>query len=377
MSRKPRPQSTKPTHRPVTLGRGAPGAGRRAAGAAVAAGARAVRRRLGAPRRRARARRDARGVDPPPPRGEGRPRARSRTSSRSRPTATRAGTRSSGRSRPPTSASCRSASTRRCRPTRAGTRSTTFPPTAFDHGAIIHSARDRLRGKLSYSNIGFALAPATFTLNELRDVYAAALGYDVSATNLKRVLSAAARSCRPAAAATRAAPAGGPPRSSPSPAGARDHRPVRRPAPAGHARALGRLTAVELRTRLAVRVVERLGRHLALDPLAEDLDGDARADVRVGGGQVRVGDRALDRVAVAAARDPADEPVADAHGLGAERHRARIVERRGSGGRCSGSGRADAARPGRGTSPLSSLTAKPRPAANGESSGVMSAPQTR
>ena len=59
---------------------------------------------------------------------------------------------------------------------------------AFDHGAIIHSARDRLRGKLSYSNIGFALAPATFTLNELRDVYAAALGYDVSATNLKRVL---------------------------------------------------------------------------------------------------------------------------------------------------------------------------------------------
>ena len=63
-----------------------------------------------------------------------------------------------------------------------------LPPTAFDHGAIVHSARDRLRGKLSYSNIGFALAPATFTLNELRDVYAAALGYDVSATNLKRVL---------------------------------------------------------------------------------------------------------------------------------------------------------------------------------------------
>jgi len=63
-----------------------------------------------------------------------------------------------------------------------------LPPTAFDHGAIIQSARERLRGKLSYSNIGFALAPTTFTLNELRDVYAAALGYDVSATNLKRVL---------------------------------------------------------------------------------------------------------------------------------------------------------------------------------------------
>lgn len=63
-----------------------------------------------------------------------------------------------------------------------------LPETAFDHGAIIHSARERLRGKLSYSNIGFALAPETFTLNELRDVYTAALGYDVSATNLKRVL---------------------------------------------------------------------------------------------------------------------------------------------------------------------------------------------
>ena len=63
-----------------------------------------------------------------------------------------------------------------------------LPATAFDHGAIIESARERLRGKLSYTNIGFALAPPTFTLNELRDVYAAALGYDVSATNLKRVL---------------------------------------------------------------------------------------------------------------------------------------------------------------------------------------------
>jgi ADP-ribose pyrophosphatase YjhB (NUDIX family) len=63
-----------------------------------------------------------------------------------------------------------------------------LPPTAFDHGAIVLSGRERLRGKLSYSNIGFALAPDTFTLAELRDIYAAALGHDVSATNLKRVL---------------------------------------------------------------------------------------------------------------------------------------------------------------------------------------------
>jgi ADP-ribose pyrophosphatase YjhB (NUDIX family) len=63
-----------------------------------------------------------------------------------------------------------------------------LPPTAFDHGAIVLAGRERLRGKLSYSNVGFALAPETFTLAELRDIYAAALGYDVSPTNLKRVL---------------------------------------------------------------------------------------------------------------------------------------------------------------------------------------------
>lgn len=63
-----------------------------------------------------------------------------------------------------------------------------LPATAFDHGHLVLTGRDRLRGKLSYSNIGFGLAPETFTLAELRDVYEAALGYEVSATNLKRVL---------------------------------------------------------------------------------------------------------------------------------------------------------------------------------------------
>jgi 8-oxo-dGTP diphosphatase len=63
-----------------------------------------------------------------------------------------------------------------------------LPPTAFDHGQIVLAGRDRLRGKLSYSNAGFALAPPAFTLAELRAVYVAALGHDVSATNLRRVL---------------------------------------------------------------------------------------------------------------------------------------------------------------------------------------------
>jgi ADP-ribose pyrophosphatase YjhB (NUDIX family) len=63
-----------------------------------------------------------------------------------------------------------------------------LPPTAFDHGAIVRAGRDRLRAKLSYTNLGFALAPPTFTISELRDLYAAALGHEVSATNLQRVL---------------------------------------------------------------------------------------------------------------------------------------------------------------------------------------------
>jgi ADP-ribose pyrophosphatase YjhB (NUDIX family) len=63
-----------------------------------------------------------------------------------------------------------------------------LPPTAFDHGATVRAGRDRLRAKLSYTNLGFALAPTTFTVSELRDLYAAALGHDVSPTNLQRVL---------------------------------------------------------------------------------------------------------------------------------------------------------------------------------------------
>jgi ADP-ribose pyrophosphatase YjhB (NUDIX family) len=63
-----------------------------------------------------------------------------------------------------------------------------LPTLAFDHRAITLAGRERLRAKLSYTNIGFALAPEAFTLSELRDIYAAALGHDVSATNLQRVL---------------------------------------------------------------------------------------------------------------------------------------------------------------------------------------------
>ena len=63
-----------------------------------------------------------------------------------------------------------------------------LPALAFDHAPIVLAGRERLRAKLSYTNIGFALAPSTFSISELRGLYRAALGHDVSATNLQRVL---------------------------------------------------------------------------------------------------------------------------------------------------------------------------------------------
>jgi len=57
-----------------------------------------------------------------------------------------------------------------------------------DERVFVAAAQARLRAKLSYTNLGFALAPEVFTISELREVYVAALGHDVSATNLQRVL---------------------------------------------------------------------------------------------------------------------------------------------------------------------------------------------
>lgn len=64
-----------------------------------------------------------------------------------------------------------------------------LPRTAFDHGSLIESGIARLRAKLSYTNIGFALAPNEFTMAQLRDIYATALDQPLSVTNLHRVLT--------------------------------------------------------------------------------------------------------------------------------------------------------------------------------------------
>jgi 8-oxo-dGTP diphosphatase len=66
---------------------------------------------------------------------------------------------------------------------------TALPTMAFDHGPMIAHARTRLAAKMSYTNIGFALAPTEFALSTLRDIYGAALDYQVDTTNLQRVLA--------------------------------------------------------------------------------------------------------------------------------------------------------------------------------------------
>ncbi|MGV0625854.1 NUDIX hydrolase [Mycolicibacter minnesotensis] len=63
-----------------------------------------------------------------------------------------------------------------------------LPPMAFDHAPMVAHARSRLVAKMSYTNIGFGLAPTEFILSTLRDIYSVVLGHQVDATNLQRVL---------------------------------------------------------------------------------------------------------------------------------------------------------------------------------------------
>lgn len=63
-----------------------------------------------------------------------------------------------------------------------------LPAMAFDHVDIVTAGLRRLRAKLSYTNVGFALAPPEFTMSQLCACYRAALGHEISVTNLQRVL---------------------------------------------------------------------------------------------------------------------------------------------------------------------------------------------
>ena len=51
---------------------------------------------------------------------------------------------------------------------------------AFDHGRIIATTIQRLRGKLDYSGVGFELLPAQFTLRDLQDIHETLLAETLS-----------------------------------------------------------------------------------------------------------------------------------------------------------------------------------------------------
>lgn len=60
------------------------------------------------------------------------------------------------------------------------------PALAFDHDEIVDSGLERLRARLTYSNVAFGLLPDTFTLSELQAVYETALGRPVDKRNFRR-----------------------------------------------------------------------------------------------------------------------------------------------------------------------------------------------
>ena len=57
---------------------------------------------------------------------------------------------------------------------------------AFDHREIIALALERIRGKLDYSNLAFDLVPVTFTIPELRTVFAIVLDKVQDPGNFRR-----------------------------------------------------------------------------------------------------------------------------------------------------------------------------------------------
>jgi 8-oxo-dGTP diphosphatase len=64
------------------------------------------------------------------------------------------------------------------------------PRLAYDHRAILRVALERLRAKLAYTNLAWALLDDSFTLGELQQVYETVLGHPFDRRNFrKRILS--------------------------------------------------------------------------------------------------------------------------------------------------------------------------------------------
>jgi 8-oxo-dGTP diphosphatase len=65
--------------------------------------------------------------------------------------------------------------------------SVTRPPAlAYDHGAMLKVALERLRAKIEYTNIVYGLLPGEFTLGELQKVYETILGRQLDKRNFRK-----------------------------------------------------------------------------------------------------------------------------------------------------------------------------------------------
>lgn len=60
------------------------------------------------------------------------------------------------------------------------------PSLAFDHKHILHTALERLRGKVRYQPLGFELLPSKFTLGQLQRLYENILGRPLDKRNFRR-----------------------------------------------------------------------------------------------------------------------------------------------------------------------------------------------
>ena len=63
------------------------------------------------------------------------------------------------------------------------------PELAFDHREIIEYGRNRLGGKVNYSDIAFEFVPEEFTLPQLQRVYEILLGENLYKANFRKMIS--------------------------------------------------------------------------------------------------------------------------------------------------------------------------------------------
>ena len=64
------------------------------------------------------------------------------------------------------------------------------PPLAYDHAEIIKAGIERLRARITYSNIAHGLMDKTFTLTELMSAYEIVLGRALDKRNFRRKILA-------------------------------------------------------------------------------------------------------------------------------------------------------------------------------------------